>query len=156
LRRKSPVFNASLEGFFDSLAGAVRYMRYAPGAQVILLRSFIFGVLIGAIPALLPVAGLKALHMDAVHLDLVFTSMGLGSLAGAVFVLEPARKRLRPNQMTILGGVALAVVLASMAVVRQRWSFSRSQASSGSLGPSPLPSFGWRENESYQTGSEAG
>ena len=93
-------------------------MRYAPGVQIILLRNFIFGVLIGAIPALLPVVGLKALHLDAVNLGLIFTSMGLGSLAGGVFILEPARKRLKPNQMTILGGIALAVVYALMAVVR--------------------------------------
>jgi MFS family permease len=109
-KRKSPSFNAPLEGFFDSLASAVRYMRYAPGIQTILLRNFVFGVLIGAIAALLPVVGLKALHMDAVNLGLVFTGLGLGSLAGAVLVLEPARKRLKPNQMTILGGIALAVV----------------------------------------------
>jgi Na+/melibiose symporter-like transporter len=44
--------------------------------------------------------------------------MGLGSLAGGVFILEPARKRLKPNQMTILGGIALAVVYALMAVIR--------------------------------------
>jgi predicted MFS family arabinose efflux permease len=74
--------------------------------------------LIGAIPALLPVVGLKALHLDAVNLGLIFTSMGLGSLAGGVFILEPARKRLKPNQMTILGGIALAVVYALMAVIR--------------------------------------
>jgi MFS family permease len=109
-KRKSLAFSAPLEGFFDSLASAVRYMRYAPGVQIILLRNFVFGVLIGAIPALLPVVGLKALHLDAVNLGLVLTSMGLGSLAGAVFVLEPARKRLKPNQLTILGGIALAVV----------------------------------------------
>ena len=117
-RRKKPEFNAPMERFFDSLAGAARYMRYAPGVQIILLRNFIFGVLIGAIPALLPVVGLKALHLDAVNLGLIFTSMGLGSLAGGVFILEPARKRLKPNQMTILGGIALAVVYALMAVIR--------------------------------------
>ena len=117
-RRKKPEFNAPIERFFDSLAGAARYMRYAPGVQIILLRNFIFGVLIGAIPALLPVVGLKALHLDAVNLGLIFTSMGLGSLVGGVFILEPARKRLKPNQMTILGGIALAVVYALMAVVR--------------------------------------
>ena len=117
-KRKNPEFNAPLERFFDSLAGAARYMRYAPGVQIVLLRNFIFGVLIGAIPALLPVVGLKALHLDAVNLGLTFTSMGLGSLAGAVFILEPARKRLKPNQMTILAGIALAVVYVLMAVIR--------------------------------------
>ena len=45
--------------------------------------------------------------------------MGLGSLAGAILILEPARRRLKPNQMTVLAGIVLAVSYALMAVVRQ-------------------------------------
>jgi len=118
-KRKSDVLDTPLESFFDSLAGAVRYMRYAPGVQIVLLRNFIFGVLIGAIPALLPVIGLKSLHLDPLKLGFVFTSMGVGSLAGALFILEPARKKLSPNQMTMLSGIVLAASYALMAIVRQ-------------------------------------
>ena len=117
-RRTQVVVDTPLEGFFDSLTSAVRYMRYAPGVRIVLLRNLIFGVLIGAIPALLPVVGLKVLHLNAVSLGLVFTSMGLGSLAGAVLILEPARKRLKPNQMTIVASIALALAYALMATVR--------------------------------------
>ena len=46
-------------------------MRYAPGVQIVLLRNFISGVLIGATPALLPVIGLKSLHLDPIKLGLV-------------------------------------------------------------------------------------
>ena len=117
-KRKSEVLDTPLESFFDSLAGAVRYMRYAPGVQIVLVRNFIFGVLIGATPALIPVIGLKALHLDPLKLGLVFTCMGLGSLAGALFILEPARKKLTPNQMTVLSGIVLAASYALMALVR--------------------------------------
>ena len=117
-KRKSEVLDTPLESFFDSLAGAVRYMRYAPGVQIVLLRNFIFGVLIGATPALIPVIGLKALHLDPLKLGFVFTCMGLGSLAGALFILEPARKKLTPNQMTVLSGIVLAASYALMAIVR--------------------------------------
>jgi len=122
-KRKSDVLDAPLESFFDSLAGAVRYMRYAPGVQIILLRNFMFGVLIGAIPALLPVIGLKSLHLDPLKLGFVFTCMGVGSLAGALFILEPARKKLTPNQMTVLSGIVLAVSYALMAIVRHQQVF---------------------------------
>ena len=118
-KRESVPLDTPLEGFLDSLAGAVRYMRYAPGVRIILLRNGIFGVLIGAIPALLPVVSLKVLHLDSVYLGLVFTCMGLGSLAGAILILEPARRRLKPNQMTALAGIVLAVSYGLMAVVRQ-------------------------------------
>jgi MFS family permease len=49
--------------------------------------------------------------------------MGLGSLAGAVLILEPARKRLKPNQMTIVASVALALAYALMATVRYPYAF---------------------------------
>jgi MFS family permease len=117
-KRTSVALDMPLEGFFDSLTGAVRYMRYAPGVRIVLLRNFIFGVLIGATPALLPVIGLKALHLDPLNLGFVFTCMGIGSLAGAVLILEPARKRLKPNEMTVLAGIVLAVSYVLMAVVR--------------------------------------
>jgi MFS family permease len=118
-KRKSIAVDVPLEGFFDSLAGTVRYMRYAPGARIVLLRNLIFGVVIGATPALLPVVGLKILHLDSLKFGLVYTAMGIGSLAGAIFILEPARKRLKPNQMTILGGLVLALSYLLMAIVRQ-------------------------------------
>jgi MFS family permease len=122
-KRTKVVADAPLEGFFDSLTGAVRYMVYAPGVRIVLLRNLIFGVLIGAIPALLPVVGLKLLHLNAVNLGFVFTSMGVGSLAGAVLILEPARKRLKPNQMTIVSSGALALAYALMATVRYPHAF---------------------------------
>jgi MFS family permease len=122
-RRTKAAVDAPLEGFLDSLTGAVRYMRYAPGVRIVLLRNLIFGVLIGAIPALLPVLSLRVLHLDAVNFGFVFTSMGFGSLAGAVLILEPARKRLKPNQMTIVASVALALAYALMAAVRDPHTF---------------------------------
>jgi len=85
-KRKTTALDAPLEGFFDSLVGALRYMRYAPCVRVVLLRNFVFGILIGATPALLPVIGLKVLHLTAVQLGFMFTFMGIGSLAGAVFI----------------------------------------------------------------------
>jgi MFS family permease len=116
--RKKDAFQGQLESFSDSVIGALRYMKYAPGVRVILLRNLLFGILIGATPALLPVVGLKALHFDSLHLGFVFTCMGIGSLTGAIVILEPARKRLKPNQMTLLTGLVLAVSYALMAVVR--------------------------------------
>jgi MFS family permease len=43
-----------LEKFAQSLIGAIRYVRYTPGVQVVLARNFLFAVFISAIPALLP------------------------------------------------------------------------------------------------------
>jgi len=43
----------ALENFFESLTGAIRYVRYAPGIQVVLARNVLFALFIFVIPALL-------------------------------------------------------------------------------------------------------
>ncbi|MBV9274507.1 MAG: MFS transporter [Verrucomicrobia bacterium] len=106
------------ENFLDSLASAVRYVRYAPGIQVILVRDVIFSLFIAVIPALLPVVGLRQLGLDSSKLGLLFTSMGIGAVAGAVVVIPWARARFSANTLTILANLLLAIVFLLMAFVR--------------------------------------
>src|SRR5580704_7477570 len=80
-----------LENFFQSLAGAVRYVRYAPGIQVVLARTVLFALFISVIPALLPVVALKEVHINSADLGLLFTSMGIGSVLGAIVLIPMAR-----------------------------------------------------------------
>src|SRR6516164_9184705 len=107
-----------LEKFFESFAGAVRYVRYAPGIQVVLARNVLFALFISVIPALLPVVALKEVHISSSDLGLLFTSMGAGSVLGAIVLIPRARARFSPNTLTILASVLLAVVFLLMSVVR--------------------------------------
>jgi predicted MFS family arabinose efflux permease len=107
-----------LENFFESFAGAVRYVRYAPGIQVVLARNVLFALFISVIPALLPVVALKEVHISSADLGLLFTSMGIGSVVGAIVLIPRARARFSPNTLTILASVLLAVVFLLMSVVR--------------------------------------
>jgi len=113
LRRPDP----HLENFLESFAGALRYVRYTPGLQVILTRDLLFGLFIAAVPALVPVVALQHLRVVAGQLGLVFTAMGIGSLLGGTLVLPYARARATPNLLTILAGVLLVAVLLLMAAV---------------------------------------
>jgi MFS family permease len=108
-----------LENFVESFANAIRYVRYAPGIQVVLARNILFAFFISVIPALMPVVGLKELHLQPCSLGLLFTSMGAGSVFGAVFVLPWARQRLSSNASTILANLLVALVYLLMAFVRQ-------------------------------------
>ena len=83
-----------LENFLESFSAAVRYVRYSPAIQVVLARNVVFAFFISVIPALIPVIGLKELHLRPCSLGLLFTSMGAGSVFSAVFVLPRARERL--------------------------------------------------------------
>jgi MFS family permease len=112
-----------LEDFLEAFASTVRYVRYAPGLRVILARHFLFGLFIAAVPALTPVVAFQHLRLEAGHLGLVFTAMGIGSLVGATLVLPYARARTTPNALTILAGVVLVAVLAFMAIVPSVWLF---------------------------------
>ncbi|HEY0793072.1 MAG TPA: MFS transporter, partial [Chthoniobacterales bacterium] len=63
-RRPEEKSDVPVESLVESFVGAIRYVRYTRGIQIVLLRAFLFALLISAIPALLPVIGLRALHLS--------------------------------------------------------------------------------------------
>jgi hypothetical protein len=79
---KQPALPAKLpsESFFESFGTIIRYARNVPGFQVVLARNFLFALFISVIPALMPVVGLKVLHLTSSNLGLLFTSMGAACL----------------------------------------------------------------------------
>jgi MFS family permease len=89
-----------LESFFESITSAIRYVRYSRPIRILLIRNTIFSFFIAVIPALLPVVGLKELHLSPSNLGLLFTSMGIGSVSGAVVILPWARAHFSPNTLT--------------------------------------------------------
>ena len=108
-----------LESFVDSFSAAIRYVRYTPAVQVVLVRNVLFAFFISVIPALVPVIGVKELHLQPCSLGLLFTSIGVGSVFSAVFVVPRARAALSSNALTILANLLVAVVYLLMAFVRQ-------------------------------------
>jgi MFS family permease len=122
---KHPTLPAKLssEGLLESFGTIVRYVRKAPGFQVVLARNFLFALFISVIPALMPVVGLKVLHLNSSNLGLVFTSMGAGSVVGAVCVLPLLRARLSPDWLTLSANLLLVLVYVLMALIRQTEAF---------------------------------
>src|SRR5260370_37631700 len=124
----------AVENFFDTLDRALSDIGYAPGIQVVLVRDVIFSVFIAVIPVLLPVVGLKQLGLDSSKLGLLFTSMGVGSVVGAVVVIPRARAKFSANTLTILANLLLAFVFLLMAFVRDPNLF---------MGVAALAGLGW-------------
>jgi Na+/melibiose symporter-like transporter len=120
-RWKQPTLPAKLpaESFFESFGTKSRCVRNAPGCQVVLVRNFLFALFISVIPALIPVVGLKVLHLSSSNLGLLFTSMGAGSVVGAVFVIPWLRARFSPDSVTLSANLLLVLVYVLMALVRQ-------------------------------------
>lgn len=118
---KSPSAPAkvSSESLFESFGRIVHYVRYAPGFQAVLVRNFLFALFISGIPALMPVVGLKVLHLTSSNLGLLFTSMGAGSVVCAVLIIPRLRVRLSPDRLTLLANLLLVLVYVLLALVRQ-------------------------------------
>jgi hypothetical protein len=111
-----------------------RHIRYAPELQVVLARNALFALLISIIPALMPVVGLKALHLSPSQLGLLFTSMGAGSVIGAALIIPRLRARYSSNTLIPLANFLVVLVYVLMAVVRQKELF---------LVVAPLAGVGW-------------
>src|SRR6201996_44996 len=119
LRHPKPPSDLPLESFLESFVTAIRYVIYTPGIQIVLARNLLFAFFISIIPSLIPVVGLKELHLDPSNLGLVFTSMGIGSVIGAVFILPWARAKFHSNTVTVLANILVAIVFFLMGTVRQ-------------------------------------
>jgi len=119
LRSPKAPSNLPLENFLESFVTAIRYVRFASGIQIVLARNLLFAFFISIIPALIPVVGLKELHLDPSNLGLVFTCMGVGSVLGAVFILPWARGQFHSNTVTLLANILVAIVFFLMGTVRQ-------------------------------------
>jgi MFS family permease len=108
-----------LESYFESVISAIRYVRYSQSIRIILIRNAIFSFFIAIIPALLPVVGLKELHLSQSNLGLLFASMGIGSVLAAVFILPWARAHFSPNSSTRLAALFLSIAYLLMAFIRE-------------------------------------
>jgi MFS family permease len=134
-------FQSPLENFLESFTTAIRYVRHAPTIQVVLARNILFAFFISVIPALMPVVGLRELHLKPCGLGLLFTSIGTGSVFAAVFLLPWARERLSSNATTILANFLVAAAYLLMAFVHQPSIFMTVAALAGTgwtLGSSEL------------------
>jgi MFS family permease len=120
-----------LENFFESFSTAIRYVRYTPGIRVLLARNILFAFFISLIPALIPVVGLKELKLTAAGCGILFSSMGAGSVFGAIFVVPWVRARLSSNMLTVTANLVIAVVYLLMAFVRNQTIFMIVAAAAG-------------------------
>jgi predicted MFS family arabinose efflux permease len=107
------------ENFTESFISSLRYARHSQRMKIILFRNLLFSIVISIVPALLPVIALKEMRLSASQLGLVFTCVGVGSLAGAVFALPYLRERTSPNAITSISMSIMVVVLLGLSFLHQ-------------------------------------
>jgi hypothetical protein len=106
------------ENLTESFISSLRYARNSRRIKIILFRSILFTLVISIVPALLPVIALRELKCSAAELGLVFTSVAIGSLLGAVLALPHLRQRFSANAITLLATAIAALALFGMIFVR--------------------------------------
>ena len=111
------------ERFLESFETVVRYVRCAPGLQVVFARNFLFALFISAIPALIPVVGLKVLQLSSSYFAVLLISMGAGSVLGAVFIFPWLRARFSPDSLTLSANLLIVTAYVLMALVRRTEAF---------------------------------
>jgi MFS family permease len=121
LRWKQPKLapKTAPENLGRSLSTAVCYVRRAPELQALLVRNFLFALFISAIPAIVPVVGLKELHLSASNLGLLFTSMGAGSVVAALFIVPRLRAHLSSNALMLVANLLVVLAYLLMGLIRQ-------------------------------------
>jgi MFS family permease len=121
LQWKQPTVSSKVASpsFCRSLSSATRYLRCAPELKIVLVRNFMFTLFISAIPAVVPVLAFEALHLNSSKLGLLFTSMGVGSVIGAVVIAPWFRARYSPNTLTLSANLFVILAYVLMGFVRQ-------------------------------------
>ena len=85
---------------------------------------------------------LRVLHLGASQLGLLFTSQGIGSVAGAVIIIPWLRARYSANVLIVLANALVALVYILMALVWEPSVFFLVAGLAGVGWTLSLPSFG--------------
>lgn len=116
----------------EAVAEVKRFIERRAQIRTVLLRNLLFNFFIALIPALLPTFALQVLKISSGQLGLLFTSLGIGSVVGGVFLVPILQKRLSPNAITVAACVLLIIVFYLIGFVRQRALFFAVAAVAGS------------------------
>ncbi|MBV8815757.1 MAG: MFS transporter [Verrucomicrobia bacterium] len=93
-----------------------------PTLQRAVAQNLQFAFFISAIPAVVPVIGLKLLNFTSSDLGLCFTFMGIGSASAAVLIL-PRLKKYFPGEILTLSNVCIAVVYVLFCLIHEKSCF---------------------------------
>ncbi|MGS1018360.1 MFS transporter [Allosphingosinicella humi] len=111
-RWRAPFEQDSLprEKLGPAMMAGVRYVAMSPNIRSVLLRSFVFGLGAGAVPALMPLIARDLVGGGPLTYGLLLGAFGIGAVGGAIFT---ARLRERISNETIARGAMLGFAVAA-------------------------------------------
>jgi MFS family permease len=116
--RRTPFFKSALpaERLLGSMRAGIRYARFEPAVQAILIRAFLQTFCVSAMWGLLAVVARDNLHHGALGYGILNGCIGLGAVFAAI-LLPRLRRRLTGDRIVTAAAVVFAVTLVVMAWV---------------------------------------
>jgi MFS family permease len=116
--RRKPFFKSALpaERLLGSMRSGLRYARFEPALQAILLRAFLQTFCVSGMWGLLAVVAKQNLHHGAMGYGILNGCIGLGAVIAAI-CLPWMRQRLTADRIVALSAVAFMITLLTMAWV---------------------------------------
>lgn len=116
-QRTLPKSALPAERLWGAMQAGVRYVRYAPSLQTVLIRTTAYIFFASALFALLPLLGRQELKLDALGYGIILGFWGIGGLAGA-FILPQLRQRFSIDQLVAWSSLLMGVMMLALAYVR--------------------------------------
>lgn len=105
------------ERFLGAMQAGIRYVRYAPPLQTVLIRTAAYIFFASALFALLPLLGRQELKLDALGYGIILGFWGIGGLSGA-FILPKLRERFSIDQLVAWSSLLMGAMMLMLAYSR--------------------------------------
>jgi MFS family permease len=98
-----------------AMVSGVRYITNSPPIKIVLLRTFVIGLIGGSLSALMPLVARDLLHGGAQTYGIILGAFGMGAVVGALNIGE-IRKRLSGESAIRACTISMAGAIASVAL----------------------------------------
>ncbi|CAA9566327.1 Uncharacterized MFS-type transporter [uncultured Synechococcales cyanobacterium] len=104
------------ERLIGAMRAGIRYVRYAPALQAVLVRTAVFISCASALWALLPLVARQQLQLGAEGYGLLLGCLGVGAVIGAG-LLPSVRRQLSTDGLLVMATITFAISTVVLAVV---------------------------------------
>jgi MFS family permease len=116
-RQAKPNNRIPSERVLSSIRAGIRYARHAPALKTVLLRTGLFVPFASALWALLPVLARHEMGLDSIRYGILFGSLGVGAVAGAIG-LRKTQHRFSKDSLATVATILFAAATAALAEIR--------------------------------------
>ncbi|MDF5726776.1 MAG: MFS transporter [Rhizonema sp. PD38] len=115
---RQPLYTSALpaERMLGAVRSGLRYIRYAPAMQAILIRAFVSTICVSVLWALLPLVAQRDLNQGALGYGILNGCLGFGAVLGAA-LLPKLRQRFSSDNLVVIATLVFAVTLLILAYI---------------------------------------